>query len=36
MDAAEQQAQRLTHVVGAVAGTVLLILLCLLCSRALF
>ncbi|MEV4479473.1 hypothetical protein [Micromonospora coxensis] len=36
MDTAEQQAQRLTYVVGAVAGAVLLILLCLLCSRALF
>ncbi|WP_243710426.1 hypothetical protein [Micromonospora sp. KC213] len=36
MDAAEQQAQRVTHALGAAAGLVLLVLLCLLCSRALF
>ncbi|MEH0984617.1 hypothetical protein [Micromonospora sp. CPCC 205556] len=36
MDAAEQRAQRLTYVIGAAAGVVLLLLLCLLCSRAIF
>ncbi|SCF49211.1 hypothetical protein GA0070216_13310 [Micromonospora matsumotoense] len=36
MDAAEQRAQRVTWSVGAVIGIVLLLLLCLLCSRALF
>ncbi|MEV0155300.1 hypothetical protein AB0H57_16370 [Micromonospora sp. NPDC050686] len=34
LDADEQQAQRVTWVLGAVAGVVLLGLLCLLCSRA--
>jgi hypothetical protein len=36
MDNAEQQSQRLTYGVGAVAGIVLVILICLLCSRVLF
>ncbi|MEU1888634.1 hypothetical protein [Micromonospora sp. WMMD987] len=36
MDVAEQQAQRVTWSVGVVVGVVLLVLLCLLCSRALF
>ncbi|WP_433688127.1 hypothetical protein ACQP0I_05095 [Micromonospora carbonacea] len=34
LDAVEQRAQHVTWVVGAVAGVVLLALLCLLCSRA--
>jgi hypothetical protein len=36
MDGAEQRAQRLTWSVGAVAGVVLVLLVCLLCSRAIF
>ncbi|MFG3703656.1 hypothetical protein ACGF7U_02815 [Micromonospora sp. NPDC047670] len=36
LDAAEQRAQRLTYGVGAVAGAVLLVLVCVLCSRLLF
>ncbi|MCI4064142.1 hypothetical protein MRQ36_16645 [Micromonospora sp. R77] len=36
IDSAEQQAQRLTYGVGAVAAAVLVILTCLLCSRLLF
>lgn len=36
MDQAEQQAGRLTYGFGAVAGVVLVILMCLLCSRLLF
>ncbi len=36
MDRAEQQAQRLTYGIGAVAGVVLVILTCLLCSRVIF
>ncbi|SCF37768.1 hypothetical protein GA0074695_6305 [Micromonospora viridifaciens] len=35
MDQAEQQAQRLTYGIGAVAGVVLVILMCLLCSRVI-
>ncbi|SCG42887.1 hypothetical protein GA0074704_1335 [Micromonospora siamensis] len=34
LDADEQRAQRFTWGMGAVAGVVLLLLLCLLCSRA--
>ncbi|TDC35741.1 hypothetical protein E1211_15140 [Micromonospora sp. 15K316] len=36
LDLAEQRAQRVTYSVGAVAGVVLVILVCLLCSRLLF
>ncbi|TCB99705.1 hypothetical protein E0H26_03885 [Micromonospora zingiberis] len=36
LDAREQRAQRLTWGVGAVAGAVLMVLVCLLCTRALF
>ncbi|SCL55887.1 hypothetical protein GA0070606_2517 [Micromonospora citrea] len=36
LDTAEQHAQRLTYGVGAVAGIVLVLLVCLLCSRRLF
>jgi hypothetical protein len=36
MDGAEQRAQRLTWSIGAVAGVVLVLLVCLLCSRAIF
>ncbi|MEH1100394.1 hypothetical protein [Micromonospora sp. CPCC 205561] len=36
LDTAEQRAQRLTYGLGAVAGVVLVALVCLLCSRALF
>ncbi|SBT54417.1 hypothetical protein GA0070621_5407 [Micromonospora narathiwatensis] len=36
MDQAEQQSQRLTYGIGAVAGVVLVILTCLLCSRVIF
>lgn len=36
MDMAEQRAQRLTYGIGTVAGVVLVILLCLLCSRVIF
>ncbi|MDG4793544.1 hypothetical protein [Micromonospora sp. WMMD1082] len=36
LDAQEQRAQRVTWIIGAVAGAVLLILGCLLCTRALF
>ncbi|SCL26931.1 hypothetical protein GA0070616_3402 [Micromonospora nigra] len=36
LDADEQRAQRLTWSVGAVAGVVLLGLLCLLCTRVVF
>ncbi|WP_433531195.1 hypothetical protein ACQPYA_03530 [Micromonospora sp. CA-263727] len=36
LDAQEQRAQRVTWGVGAVAAAVLLILVCLLCTRALF
>ncbi|SCL49137.1 hypothetical protein GA0070617_1090 [Micromonospora yangpuensis] len=35
LDNAEQRAQRVTYGVGAVAGVVLLVLLCLFCSRLL-
>ncbi|WP_438941325.1 hypothetical protein [Micromonospora craterilacus] len=36
LDAQEQRAQRVTWSVGAVAAAVLLVLVCLLCTRALF
>lgn len=36
MDNAEQRAQRLTFGIGTVAGAVLVVLLCLLCSRLIF
>ncbi|WP_076470609.1 hypothetical protein [Micromonospora avicenniae] len=36
LDMAEQRAQRVTYSIGAVAGAVLLILVCLLCSRIVF
>ncbi|MEU3452038.1 hypothetical protein ABZ671_00145 [Micromonospora sp. NPDC006766] len=36
MDRTEQRAQRLTYGIGAVAGVVLVILTCLLCSRVIF
>ncbi|MEU5946922.1 hypothetical protein ABZ793_15335 [Micromonospora sp. NPDC047465] len=36
LDMAEQRAQRLTYGVGALAGAVLVILICLLCSRLIF
>ncbi|TDC58331.1 hypothetical protein E1258_20810 [Micromonospora sp. KC207] len=36
LDAVEQRAQHVTWGVGAIAGVVLLALLCLLCSRAFF
>lgn len=36
MDAAEQRSQRVTYGFGAAAGVVLLVLLCLLCSRVIF
>ncbi|WP_308220966.1 hypothetical protein [Micromonospora phytophila] len=36
LDAAEQRAQRLTNGMGLVAAVVLVILVCLLCSRILF
>ncbi|MFG2099261.1 hypothetical protein ACGFJ5_01535 [Micromonospora echinaurantiaca] len=36
LDAAEQRAQRVTWGVGVVAGVVLVVLCCLLCSRVLF
>ncbi|WP_207786252.1 hypothetical protein [Micromonospora globispora] len=36
MDMEEQRAQRLTYSIGTVAGVVLVILLCLLCSRLIF
>ncbi|SCG43877.1 hypothetical protein GA0070613_1150 [Micromonospora inositola] len=36
MDSAEQQAQRLTYGVGVVAAVVLVLLVCLLCSRVIF
>ncbi|MFI7522551.1 hypothetical protein [Micromonospora globbae] len=36
LDAAEQRAGRLTYSIGAVAGVVLVIVVCLLCSRILF
>ncbi|MGC5332726.1 hypothetical protein [Micromonospora sp. DT62] len=36
LDAAEQRAQRLTYGVGAVAGVVLAVLVCVLCSRLVF
>ncbi|MGS2614100.1 hypothetical protein ACVCAH_06150 [Micromonospora sp. LZ34] len=36
LDAAEQRAQRVTWSVGVVAGVVLVVLSCLLCSRVLF
>lgn len=36
LDVAEQRAQRVTYSIGAVAGAVLLILVCLLCSRVVF
>ncbi|MFG3709760.1 hypothetical protein [Micromonospora sp. NPDC047730] len=36
LDTAEQRAQRLTYGVGALAGAVLVILVCLLCSRLIF
>ncbi|GGM25798.1 hypothetical protein GCM10011608_08230 [Micromonospora sonchi] len=35
LDAQEQRAQRVTWAVGLVAAAVLLLLVCLLCSRAL-
>ncbi|GIJ25812.1 hypothetical protein Vqi01_09740 [Micromonospora qiuiae] len=35
LDAEEQRAQRVTWAVGLVAAAVLLLLVCLLCSRAL-
>ncbi|RLK23689.1 hypothetical protein DER29_1559 [Micromonospora sp. M71_S20] len=36
LDAAEQRAQRLTYGVGTVAGVVLVVLVCVLCSRLVF
>ncbi|MCX4386842.1 hypothetical protein OG777_07865 [Micromonospora peucetia] len=36
LDAAEQRAQRLTYGVGTVAGVLLVVLVCVLCSRLLF
>ncbi|MEV6689961.1 hypothetical protein AB0M35_00590 [Micromonospora sp. NPDC051196] len=36
LDAQEQRAQRVTWGVGAVAGVILVALVCLLCTRALF
>ncbi|MET7949327.1 hypothetical protein [Micromonospora sp. NPDC005324] len=36
LDAAEQRSQRVTYGFGAAAGVVLLVLLCLLCSRVVF
>ncbi|WP_239095605.1 hypothetical protein [Micromonospora lutea] len=36
LDAQEQRAQRVTWIVGAVAGAVLVVLTCLLCTRLLF
>ncbi|NJP32840.1 hypothetical protein [Micromonospora thermarum] len=36
LDLAEQRAQRVTWTVGAVAGVLLLVLMCLLCSRLIF
>ncbi|WP_247673762.1 hypothetical protein [Micromonospora sp. C51] len=36
LDAQEQRAQRVTWTVGAVAGAVLVVLTCLLCTRLLF
>ncbi|WP_253289920.1 hypothetical protein [Verrucosispora sioxanthis] len=36
LDAQEQRAQRVTWAVGAVAGAVLVVLTCLLCTRLLF
>ncbi|QOC93785.1 hypothetical protein [Micromonospora craniellae] len=36
LDAQEQRAQRTTWVIGGVAGAVLVVLVCLLCSRMLF
>ncbi|MGW5671467.1 hypothetical protein, partial [Micromonospora sp. NPDC003776] len=36
MDRAEQQAQRVTYGFGAVAAVVLVLLMCLLCSRVIF
>lgn len=36
LDTDEQRAQRITYMVGSVAGAVLLILLCLFCTRLLF
>ncbi|MFC3504219.1 hypothetical protein ACFOOK_25080 [Micromonospora krabiensis] len=36
LDAAEQRAQRVTYGFGAVAGVVLVALVCLLCSRLIF
>jgi hypothetical protein len=36
LDATEQRAQRLTYGVGTVAGVVLVVLVCVLCSRLVF
>ncbi|WP_327042602.1 hypothetical protein OG400_10080 [Micromonospora ureilytica] len=36
LDAVEQRSQRVTYGFGAAAGVVLLVLLCLLCSRVIF
>ncbi|WP_458351567.1 hypothetical protein [Micromonospora schwarzwaldensis] len=36
MDRSEQRAQQLTYGIGAVVGVVLVLLMCLLCSRLLF
>ncbi|MGC5054460.1 hypothetical protein ACLQ2S_23755 [Micromonospora sp. DT48] len=36
LDAQEQRAQRVTWTVGAIAGAVLVVLTCLLCTRLLF
>ncbi|RLP93905.1 hypothetical protein EAD89_05360 [Micromonospora sp. BL4] len=36
LDAAEQRAQRITYGFGAAVGVVLVVLLCLLCSRVIF
>jgi hypothetical protein len=36
LDASEQRAQRLTFGFGAAAGVVLVVLVCLLCSRIVF
>ncbi|SCL44844.1 hypothetical protein GA0070604_0636 [Micromonospora eburnea] len=36
IDQAEQRSQRLTYGIGTVAGVVLVILTCLLCSRVIF
>ncbi|WDZ86681.1 translation initiation factor 2 [Micromonospora cathayae] len=36
LDAAEQRAQRVTYGIGILAGAVLLVVVCLICTRTLF